>query len=411
MHVRCRTLNVVFVACMLALLWPPVKACAGDVSDVVRDLYGGDGILLAPTPSPFPSHAPHFTASSLEGLGDLNAALTADLTTFAINAPLTGFTFDVELGVPVRAMESLGPLLAERAPTLGAGNLSVALTYSRVDFDRFDGTDLDDLSLTFLHDDVNGDGIRGPEGTPFAFELDEVQVDIDLEIEQDIFALFAVYGVTESLDVGIVLPIIRSRARADAEATIIRNSAVSEDVHNFDPAAGGDPRESSVDRSATGLGDIILRSKYNFLREEPTWPDLAVVGRLTLPTGDEDDLLGTGEGSALALFVASENFGRFTPHLNLGYELSTDSELSNLRYAVGSGFQVVPRLNVAFDILGRWEHSGNDIGDHIVDAAAGLKLNPFKDVLITGIVQTPLNRDAGLRADFIWTIGVEVPLF
>jgi hypothetical protein len=74
--------------------------------------------------------------------------------------------------------------------------LNLALTYTRIDFKSFEGTSLEDLQLTFLHDDVNGDGVRGPLGTPFDFELDQVQVDLDLTLEQDVLALFATYGVT-----------------------------------------------------------------------------------------------------------------------------------------------------------------------------------------------------------------------
>ena len=133
----------------------------------------------------------------------------------AFNSIVTGFTFDIERGVPVRTTESLGPLLGERAATLGAGKLNLALTYTRIRFKRFEGNSLNDLQLSFIHDDVNGDGVLGPLGTPLDFELDHVRVDLDLTLEQDVLAFFATYGVTRTWDVGIVVPIIHSRARAD----------------------------------------------------------------------------------------------------------------------------------------------------------------------------------------------------
>ena len=66
---------------------------AGGVKDVVKDLYGGQGILLAPTPPPFPNHAPHFAADSQNALNDLSTALTANIGVFSFNSTSSGFTF------------------------------------------------------------------------------------------------------------------------------------------------------------------------------------------------------------------------------------------------------------------------------------------------------------------------------
>lgn len=409
MPVRSAFLRSSTAALLLAASGWPQSAAAGDVADVVTDLYGGDGILLAPTPPPFPSHAPHFIASSLGELSDLNDALTANVGLFPFSSVVAGFTFDVELGVPVRTAESLGPILSERAPTLGEGNLYLGLSYSRIDFKRFDGDSLDDLSLTFTHEDVNGDGVLGPAGTPFAFETDQILVELDLEIEQDLLAFYATYGLTDRWDLGIIVPVIHSSARAEAHGTIVRNSPNSEVIHNFAPERGGDSADSTVDRSATGIGDVILRTKYNFLRDDPTWPDLAVVGLVKLPTGDEDDLLGTGETNVLGLFVASRTYGSVTPHLNLGYEVSTDSDQNNLRYFVGGDWAVSPSVTLALDVFGRWEPNGDEVGDHIVDLAVGAKWNAVGDLLLTGNIQVPINRNEGLRPDFVWTVGLEMP--
>lgn len=394
--------GVFAASCFLA------DARAGDVKDVIADLYGGDGIFLAPTPPPFPSHAPHFAAASLGGLSDLGSAITSNAGQFSFNSAITGFAFDIERGVPVRTTDSLGPILAERAETIGENKISIAAAYSRIEFSRFEGTNLDSLALLFTHDDVNGDGVLGPITAPFSFELDQVQIDIDLDLTQDVLAFFATYGITPVWDVGIVVPLIRSSARAEANATIIRNSPISTFVHNFDPAGEDQPR-SVVERDATGVGDIILRTKYNFLRDHEDWPDLAVVGRVKLPTGDEDNLLGTGETDVLGLLVASKTFGQVTPHLNFGYEASTESELSNVRYVVGVDYAVHEKLTLAFGVLGRWEPAGDDIGDHLVDVAMGLKWNPFADLILSANLQLPLNIDEGLRPLAVGTVGVEWP--
>ena len=263
----CNLLKVTFIVYAIAVGWQPPSAGAGGVKDVVTDLYGGDGITLLDVGGPF-SHSAHFTASASGGLEDLNTSLISNVGGFAFNSIVTGFTFDIERGVPVRTTESLGPLLGERAPTLGAGKLNLALTYTRIDFKRFEGTSLDDLQLTFLHDDVNGDGVLGPLGTPLDFELDQVRVDLDLTLEQDVLAFFATYGVTRNWDVGIGVPIIHTRARADANATVIGKAVFNPDLHQFD-SVNEDAPSSKIDREKTGTGHRGVRAESSLLCLSP----------------------------------------------------------------------------------------------------------------------------------------------
>ena len=388
----------------LSLVVGPEESWAGGLRDTIKNLWPG-GIHLQPTPPPFPSHDPHFLASSLQGLDNLNSSLASALGFLSLNSSSAGFTFDIERGVPVRTTDSLGPLLAERAPTLGQGKLDLAFTYTRIEFSRFQGTPLNKLTLDFAHQDVNGNGVIDTTG-PFAFESDVVRATIDLTITEDVFALFGTYGLTRQWDVGIVIPIVHIFVRADADATIIRNSSVSQFVHNFGP--GSSPSHTTGGGETTGIGDILLRTKYNFLRNETAWPDLAVLGQVKLPSGDASNLLGTGHTNFLGMLVASKTYNFLTPHLNLGYELTTGPRADdNLRYVVGVDARVHPRLTFASDILGRWQPNGNGIGDHVVDMAFGLKWNPVGSFIVNGNAQIPLNRDEGLRANVIWSLGLE----
>ena len=43
---------------------------------------------------------------------------------------------------------------------------------------------------------------------------------------------------------------------------------------------------------------------------------------LRLPTGDEDDLLGTGATQTKVQFIASGEYGLFAPHASFGYTFS-----------------------------------------------------------------------------------------
>jgi outer membrane putative beta-barrel porin/alpha-amylase len=386
---------------VVALLAGPAPGQAGDLKNTVHSLYP-NGITLEPT-----GHQAHFTAASLQGLDTLNSAIAANLGVFNFSSPVTGFTFDVERGVPVRTTESLGPLLAERAPTIGAGRLNVAMSYTRVEFSRFEGQPLSDLKLTFKHEDFNHDGALGPTPTfPFDFELDDILVRVNMRIKEDVVGLFATYGLTQNWDVGIVVPIVHIDVRATSHAEIVRRSSVSTLVHNFGP--NSTPPDSSAGGEATGVGDIILRTKRSFLRNDPVWPDMAVAAELKLPTGDADNLLGTGETNLKGLFVASKTYDWITPHVNLGFEISTEGTREyNLRYVVGADIRALPSLTFALGLLGRWKPDGDGIGDNVVDAALGLKWNPWRTLVLVGGVQIPVNPDDGLRADVIWTIGME----
>jgi len=382
---------------------------AADLTNFITDLYGGDGIRLLVRPTG-PPHDAHFTAESLDALSNLNSAITSAVGFSAFNSPVSGVTFDLSTGVPVATQDSLGPLLSERATTIGQNKLNISFSYTRVAFDQFEGTELDSFSLVFPHADVGGpgggppDGILGPPGP--LVELDTVTVAVDVTLEQNIYALFGNYGVTDRWDVGIVVPIIQIEARANAFA--VASDVTGSDFHTFIGAI--DSPVSNTGGTKTGIGDVILRTKFNFLEQHNTLPDMAVTGQITVPTGDEDNLLGTGETRLRGLLVASKKFGALTPHVNVGYELTTGiKELDNLSYAVGFDWKVAVPLTVAADVIGRYNPQLENVSNHIVDVALAAKWNPFNnhDAPLNAYVILPVNKDHGLRADVIWGLGIE----
>ncbi|MBF8260713.1 MAG: exported protein of unknown function [candidate division NC10 bacterium] len=389
-------------------------ADAADLKNAIRNLYGGQGILLEPLPLPFPSQESRFQASSLQGLDQLNSQLTSAIGVPSFNSSVTGFTFDIERGVPVRTTESLGTLLTERATTLGARKLDLTFTYTRVNFTKLQGKDLKDLELVFLRGDANGNGIRDTSG-PFSFESDVIRARLSVDLTEDIFALIATYGLTAEWDVGFVVPVTHIRLIAKAHAAIFDQfgnpggTKVGDiPIHRFGPNSSQPDASGGGDE--TGLGDIVLRTKYNFLRHyDDLIPDMAFLVELKLPTGDEERLLGTGGTNVTGLLVASRTYARwFTPHVNLGYEIDTkDTRQNAVRYALGFDARLLPELTLAAGIIGRAKPDGSGTGDHIVDLSLGVKWNPIKSLILRTNVQIPLDKNSGLRADFIPTVGIE----
>lgn len=413
------------IVAVLLILWIGTfvpSAEAANLKNTIRNLYGSEGILLEPSPLPFFTQESRFQASSLQGLDQLNTQLTSAIGLPSFSSSVTGFTFDLERGIPVRTTESLGPLLTERATTLGARKLDMTLTYTRLNFTKLQGQDLSKLNLVFVRDDANGNGIRDTSG-PFGFESDIIRARLKVDLNEDIVAFIATYGITGVWDAGIVVPIVHVRLRAEASAAIFDQfgnpgGTKSGDlaVHRFGPNSNCDPPVDQVSckrrggGDETGIGDIILRTKYNFLRNYGgIMPDMALLFEVKLPTGDEGRLLGTGGTNLAGLFIASKTYGRwFTPHVNVGYEIDTqDLSQNSIRYALGFDARLLPEVSVDADVIGRLKPAANQTGEHLNDLSLGVKWNPISSWIVRANVQIPLDKNSGLRADVIPTVGVE----
>ncbi|HZL95237.1 MAG TPA: transporter, partial [Vicinamibacterales bacterium] len=186
-------------------------------------------------------------------------------------------------------------------------------------------------------------------------------------------------------DVGIAIPIVSVQMDATVDSEILRTGSgttVLPLTHSFDPSGAG-TASFSESGSATGFGDVLLRAKYNFLRTSTS--ALAAALDLRLPTGDEDELLGTGATQTKLLFVASGEYGRFSPHVNFGYTFSngeTSEEATSfdldpaqfalntipggfvpneidlsvpdeVNYTLGFSVAATSRVTVGFDMYGR----------------------------------------------------------
>lgn len=409
------TLKRIILSSLAVALLAGEAETAGPLRDTIRNLFGPDGIILEPGRALPVSRAGDFQVSSLRGLEQLNDQITSTFGVASFNSSVTGFTFDLERGVPIRTTESLGPLLTERAPTLGARRLNVNFSYTRINFTQFQGTDLDNVPLAFAAEDINRNGIIDTRGA-FRAESDQVLVDLNLDISEDLFALIATYGLTSYWDVGVVIPVVHLNFRATGRAVIVDKDGKrggtldsrNRPVHLFD-RNGSSSLKASGGGDATGVGDVIIRTKYNFLTNHSLLPDLSAVAEVKLPTGSRDDLLGTGGTNLTGLLVASKTYSRwFTPHLNLGYVRDTrDTRQSKIRYAVGFDARLLERLTTVADVMGFSKPDGNGVGNNIVDLSLGVKWNPIGFWFLGTNFLIPLNKSSGLRPDFIPTFSVE----
>ncbi|MBI4011884.1 MAG: transporter [Candidatus Rokubacteria bacterium] len=400
---------------LLMLTGAPAEA--GSLANLIPNLFGSDGIVLASPGPGAPSHEAHFRVDSRGELTTVNDALRGQLGTFPVPSPASGFTFqfDPNLGVFSRSTESFGPIFAERADTIGRGRFSLGVTYSHFTFDKLDGKDLHDgsLQLVFRHEPTGAD--RGLP--PFFFEADTVTAKIFAEITEDLVVLSANYGILDNLDVGLAVPIVRIDMKVKGVATINRiGTAALPGIHRF--LDGSDTLTVRASDESTGLGDILLRGKYNFYREKAL--GLAAALDLRLPTGDADELRGLDTVRVRPFLIASSRIFGISPHAHVGFDLGDSSAVDNeLFYNVGFDWPIIQRLTFAFDLLGRYiidntrpkpgraPGSGEITDDHIINASFGVKFNPWQNVLLLFNLLVALN-DTGLRDDITPLVGLQV---
>lgn len=307
-------------------------------------------IRLEPPPPGFQSHEAHFIPGINQQLAPylFNQQLVAQLATFPTGTPSGGFSFsfDPATGAFQRATNSFGPSFADRALTNGRGKFTVGANFQYSKYTSFEGKDLQngDVKFYLTHQDIPGN---------LFFEGDLVEAALRLDLSSSTSTIFANYGVTNAFDVAVSLPIVHVKMDSTIDAKILRLATGTTPIHSF--AGGSDTASYSASGSATGIGDILVRGKYRFLSAQGG--GLAAGVDLRLPTGDEQDLLGTGAFGATFQLIGSTSSGAFAPHFNVSYAASGHSDVVNIAnefaYKVGTEIVAAPAVTLNADFLGR----------------------------------------------------------
>ena len=334
------------------------------LSMVFHDLYGPNGLVVSsnqvlPDGS---THSAHFNSAFQSNFTQFNIALASQLTSLPLPSPASGFTyrFDAATGTFVRSTQSFGPILTDRAETIGRGRFAFNYNFQYFSFDRLEGFDLSRVPSIFTHDNFQLGGGRA--------DIVATRNTINASVGQWTGAL--TYGLTDRLDLSLAVPVINTRLNVISAATILRvGTGEAHEIHFFrDPDATngiGDERTFQAGGSATGVGDLIVRVKGSVLRRSAHGP--AVGLDLRMPTGDERNLLGSGAFGAKPFAAYSANFNRISPHVNIGYQWNGSSILAGdpaedtkddlpdqLLYAAGADVGVTEKFSLTADFLGRW---------------------------------------------------------
>ncbi len=230
-------MRVTIVAAVITLLAGVEPARAQDpynvtvnvteLSRIFTELYGPDGLVVNSLASLAGgvSHSAHFNSGFESEFSQFGTALTGQIVSLPLPAPASGFTyqFDPGLGVFTRSTSSFGPILAERADTIGARRVSLGFAYQRLAFDSIENMDLRSVPAVFTHDNAE---LRGGRE-------DVITTVNSIESEVSRSAAFISYGVTNNLDVSIAIPYITADIVVTSDATVRRIGTTVPEIHFF----------------------------------------------------------------------------------------------------------------------------------------------------------------------------------
>ena len=392
-------------------LTAPVRSLATFFSD----LYGPSGLIvdsLATLPGE-QAHSAHFNSDFQFNFSQFSTALVSQLIGVPLPTPASAFTyqFDATLGVFARSTQSFGPILTDRADTIGAHRVSFGFAYQRFSFDSVEGLDLNSVPAVFTHDNA---ALRGGRE-------DVVTTTNAIAATVKQATTFVTVGITDRFDVSVAVPVVSNDLKVVSEATIRRLGTTNPLTHFFRQSDGevGDRRLFTAVGSATGIGDLMVRLKHRVTKGASS--AVAVGLDVRMPTGDEMNLLGSGAPGLQPFAVWSATYQQVSPHVNASYKWSGSSVLAGnpsrgesadlpdqVGYAAGFDVSVGPRLTLAFDLLGRWVIKSERLRQEPFHALDGVSV--FPNITFTRESFNALSGACGFKASLLNRLLLDVNL-
>jgi hypothetical protein len=356
-------------------------------------LFGPGGLTL-----PNKKHSAHFQDASINTFQPLNASIGEALSTLPLGSSGSATTFTLDsAGRPVPTLDSLGPILTERANVIGRRVYQVGVAYQYFSFGEIDGLNLHQLKAVLPH------ALEPGQTTPpLKYQNDYIQTTNQLNLALNQTVIYGVIGISNRIDASIEVPIDAVHFRVVSAAHIVRTQPCENQVGpggggNCYPPNNDDPNNpaancgefhwfvdtqtdcpaifASTDATfpssprttdATGIGDIILRGKYQVIKGEKLAGSIGIAFRL--PSGDAKNFLGSG-AVGVAPFGALTYLARLSPHVRFGYQWNGSSVLSGdpttttgssaslppeILYSAGADYRAMKRLTLTADLIGEY---------------------------------------------------------
>ncbi len=261
----------------------------------------------------------------------ISRALLVNLTSAPLATSSSGFLYRLnpQLGTVERATESFGPFFVERALTAGRGRASFGMSATSAGFDELDGQNLRDGTLVTV--------ARQFRDESAAFDTES----LTLQIRSSTMTLFGSVGVTNRLEIGAAVPFAR----------------VSVEGQRINVYRGSTFLQASATGTASGIADVAVRAKYTLLARQNG--GVAAATEVRLPTGDADNLLGTGTTSYRFIGIGSFEQGTFALHGNGSFLRGGISP--EWSAAGAASLAVSPRVTLSAEVLRRHVSELHDV--------------------------------------------------
>jgi len=420
-----RRLASPLVAVALSLTTPlGAQTLRSRVADLFRFGDCGEALCL---PVNAAIHGLHFAPSASVTSGTLldffTEAIGSSVSSIPISSSSGGVTFTFRGGAPVKTSVSAGPIFAERAQTLGRGRLLVGANVTSLSYRTFRGLPLDQLEFDFTHQNVADPAFGNP-----VLENDVIRVRTKLDLDLLVTTAFLTYGLLDKVDVSVALPLVRTSLSGQSFGEIIPFGATT--PHFFGTTANPSlTATGSTSGSSAGIGDIATRLKINLVQTETQ--GFSLFGDVRLPTGNADELRGSGDYSVRALGVYSGRIGTFSPHVNGGVLVRGGALQNNAALAtVGFDQLIGSSFTFATDLISEIQLGANKVTlpepvlitqpfartviptnlpgskDHVVQAAIGTKYTAANGLsgLLNALIPV---RTGGLQPAVVFTAGLE----
>jgi hypothetical protein len=247
-----------------------------------------------------------------------------ELNSLPVGSSSAGFVyrFRSDLALYERASNEFGPFFTERALRNGRGQAALGISFQTSRFGSLQGGDL-------------RDGTFPTNAARFTNAIDPFSVDtLTLNLVTRSATPFFTYGLTNRLDVGVVVPIV------NIEFSGTRSRLFE----------GQTTLQSAQSGSATGLGDMTVTGRY--LLAGSGTRGLAVGGDLRLPTGNKLDLLGSDEVAGRMLAIASWEEEQLAVHVNAGVGLGGITR--EYFWSTGTTYAASQRVTIIAETMGRY---------------------------------------------------------
>jgi hypothetical protein len=393
-----------------------------------------------------PLQTPASTTFSPNTLAFLSGDIGSEVSQIPLASPASGiiYTNNPTTQLPERLNQSFGPILTQRAQTIGRHNWYFATTYQYFLLQDIDSQALKNAGAVIY---LNSAGNPASTFPDFAGVSNNY---LQLKVHQ--FVGYITYGLASRVDVSVAVPLLRVDLRDTFNESFVHNP------NSICPAAGcpATPANQSGSRAgeATGVGDVVLAAKVNvwkLRRADRDHGGFSLGVEVRLPSGDSHNFLGAG-AIGTKPFATLSYAGRVSPHFNIGYQINGKTDLittvnaastailkgslpNRLIYSGGVDFALFKKLTVNVDGIAQHVFdaqratllpagtplfsSGSSVSATIpvlqpvngsytrADAAGGIKWNPFKGLLISGNVSVKLNQ-AGLRSRVVPLMGASL---